>query len=272
MARYLTSKLISELKTGKYSNILKCAIEDSELSLEIRTASVAMVYYKKSKILSLHSRRKEPKLLSKGYWKNEEEPFLDLQNPEVYFISAKHHVDNFTTKKKNIEFSIQQKILSDNNSDKNPFLVIDMEYQFAQNIINERTKKKTRFDLVGVDLMNDKVMLFELKQGFSSSEGNSGVSDHISKYQEHINHPEFSKLLISDIIRLIVQKGQLGIYKFDTMPIVHKLDKTSIEFSIIFAYKSNEEMDRYLNKYGKHSKTLFINTLNSNFTLREDEL
>ena len=162
MARYLTSQLVTKLKTGEYSSILKYVIEDPELSLEIRTSSVAMVYYKKSKILSLHARRTDPRLLSKGYWKNEEEPLLDLKNPEVYFISAKRLVDNFTSGKNNIEFSIQQKILEDNNSDKNQFLVIDMEYQFAQDIIKERTKKKTRFDLVAIDLLNYKIVLFEL--------------------------------------------------------------------------------------------------------------
>ena len=63
MARLLKQKLISKLKDGEFKCILEFVNNDSELSLEIRTSSVAIVYYKKSKILSLHSRCKETKML-----------------------------------------------------------------------------------------------------------------------------------------------------------------------------------------------------------------
>lgn len=272
MARLLKQKLISKLKDGEYSRILEFVNKDPELALEIRTSSVAMVYYKKSKVLSLHSRRKEPKMLSTGYWKNENEPSIDLQQPELYFQIAKKHVDNLTTKKKNIEFTIQQKIHADNNSVKNPFLTVDMEYQFAQNIIEERTTKKTRFDLVAVDLLKHKIVLFELKQGFASSEGGSGVTDHLCKYVEHINHPVFSKSLISDIKSIIEQKETLGIFPFDTKPVLNNLDNATIEFNVIFAYNNTNEKLRYQSKYGIKNKTLYVNISDSKYILNQDDL
>jgi len=97
MSRYLNSKLLTKLIEGEFNNILNYVIDDAELCLEIRVKSEAIVYYRKSKILSLLPKRKEPKVLYKGYWINGEEPLLDLQRPELYFELAKRLVDNFTS-------------------------------------------------------------------------------------------------------------------------------------------------------------------------------
>jgi len=273
MSRYLNSKLLSKLIEGEFNNILNCVIGDTELCFEIRVKSEAVVYYKKSKILSLLPKRKEPKVLDKGYWMNGEEPLLDLQRPELYFELAKRLVDNFTSNRKNnLEFSIQQKILLDNNSDKNQFLVVDMEYQFAQDIIKERTKKKTRFDLLAVDIINNKVAILELKQGFASVKGNSGILDHKNRYNEHVNHSDFTKALISDIKSIIKQKEILGIYNFPTDKIVNNLNNVPIEFIVVFAYKDNKEKERYQNKYGKDKTTLFVDINDSSYILKRNEL
>ncbi|MDD3772038.1 MAG: hypothetical protein PHC38_05200, partial [Weeksellaceae bacterium] len=181
-------------------------------------------------------------------------------------------VDEHVKTKKNHEFSIQQKILADNNSDKNQFLAIDMEYQFEQKSIKERTENKTRFDIVAIDLANNKIVLLELKQGFASSDGNSGVLDHIKKYQEHINHLEFSASLIADIKSILRQKELLGIYQFTTKAIIENLCNSSIDFKVIFAYKTIEEKERYKKKYGNDGKTLFINTSTQKYIIKTDDI
>ena len=265
MARLLKPKLLLKLKSGEFQRILECVNNDPHLSFEVRTAGVAMVYYKKSKVLSLFSKRKDPKILAEGYWKGDEQPSIDIQKPHDYFNHAKTLVDKH--KKKNVEFTIQQKIMSDNNTKGNQFLVVDMEYQFAQDIVEVRTKKKTRFDLVALDLMNDKIVLFELKQGFSSSEGKSGITDHLSKFTEHINHPEFRKFLISDLKSIIEIKELLGVYTFDSTSILQKLDKAIVEFKIIFGCKDQLEKQRYQLTYGDKHKTLFVNISDSNYRL-----
>src|SRR5690606_36093462 len=138
---------------------------DSDLNLEVRTSSQVIIYYKKSKILTLFSRRKTPKLLSKGYWKNETIPSFDINQPDGYFDLAKNMVNQYKSIKANEEFRIQQKISIDNSGTENRYWVIDMEYQFSQNIIKNRIENKTRFDLVSVDLKEQKIVLMELKQG-----------------------------------------------------------------------------------------------------------
>jgi hypothetical protein len=269
MTRYLTSKLIEKLRDKEYKTILKCVNDDPELSLEVRVSSAAIIYYKKSKILSIFPRLTNPKLLSIGYWEKDVTPILDLENPQLYFDYAKALVNSHTGVKKNEEFAIQQKILADNNSDKNSFLVVDMEYQFAQNIIKERTKKKTRFDLVAINPVKNSVILFELKQGMSSSAGNSGVLDHKNKFDEHHKHTQFRDALISDIISIVKHKGELGIFDFDTKPIIANLYTATIEFNVIFAYSEANEMLRYKSRFGKHVKTLYVNRNSSSLKLTE---
>ncbi|OQA97064.1 MAG: hypothetical protein BWY22_01493 [Bacteroidetes bacterium ADurb.Bin217] len=272
MARLLSQRLIERLKNGDFKNILLSINQDSELSLEIRLSSIAMIYYKKSKILTLHSRKQEPTILADGYCTLHSKPILNLDNPSEYFKNAKKIVDEHVKKKKNIEFAIQQKISADNNSNMNHYLVVDMEYQFAQQLIKERTTKKTRFDLVAIDLQNNKIILFELKQGFASSTGTSGVHDHIIKYQEHFNHSVFRSALISDIKSIIEQKEELGIYQFPTNFILENLANASIVFKVIFAFNNSKEKDIYKNKYGNNNETLFIDISDSKYIIKNDNI
>ncbi len=269
MARTLTDNFLKKLTAGDFNKIRECVIADPELSLEIRQSSIAMVYYKKSKILSLHSRKKQPVLLAQGYWRGKSEPTIDIYIPEPYFIQAKELVNAFAGKKKNIEFSIQQKILADNNSCENQYLVVDMEYQFAQKAITERTKQKTRFDLVAIDLINKEIVLFELKQGFASSDGNSGVIDHLNRFSEHEKHTEFKKSVYVDLQGLIKQKELLGIFKFNTSGIISELGKNlPVVFKTIFAYETIAEKSKYQSKYGANSDTLYLETTLSTYIIK----
>ena len=269
MARKLNSSLIEKLKTGVFSEILKYINQDSDLTLEIRTSSEALIYYRKSKVLTLSPNNKEPKILSDGYWKKKDKPILILDNPKSYFDYAKELVNNYSVVKNNLEFIIQQKILKHNNSLKNKYFVVDMEYQFAQNIIIERTNKKTRFDLIAINHIDNKIILFELKQGFDSTPGNSGVYDHLDKYIEHLNHKDFRNALISDIRNIVSQKEELGIFQFETKSLLAELEDANIEFKIIFAYKNIEEVINFYNQFGKNISTLYIDINDLNYTLKD---
>ena len=271
MSRQLTSALIEKLKTGMYKEILGSVLMDSELSLEIRTSSVAMIYYKKSKILSLHSRKNEPVILSNGYWRNDVRPLLNLNEPQLYFSLAKEMVNKHTSKKNNLEFAIQQKIVADNNSDKNKYIVVDMEYQFAQGKIKDRTKKKTRFDLIAINRIENKIVFLELKQGFSSSAGNSGVDDHHDKYKLHINHHDFQKALIEDLKQIILQKEQLGIFKFDIHPMISILDGAELEFKVVFAYNNSGELMRYQKLFNRNNNNMYISCSDTYYILKDNE-
>ena len=266
MARTINKAMESRLLNGMYLNILKAVKKDSDLNLEVRTSSKVIIYYRKSKILTLFSRRKTPELLSKGYWKNDVIPKLNMNHPESYFQYAKKKVKDYKSIKANEEFRIQQKISVDNASTENRYWVIDMEYQFAQNIIKNRIANKTRFDLVSIDLKERKIVLMELKQGMDSSVGKSGIDDHFKRYQEHIAHPEFKTWLHNDVKSIIDSKVKLGLYNSEIQTYINDINEMEIDFLAVFAYQDNAEKQRYSINY-PNAKTIFINKNSDKYIL-----
>ena len=268
MPRKLSDSLMSKLLTGEYKEILNFVKNDSELSFQIRTSSVAMIYYKKSRVLSLYSRR-IPNLISPRYCKEKNPiPLLDIKRPNTYFSDCKKCVDDFVKAKNNIEFSIQQKIATDNSSLNNPYLVVDMEYQFEQNKIVHRIKKKTRFDLVAIEHSKNKIVLLEIKQGFASSLGKAGVNDHINRFQEHFIHPEFGNSLRFDIVNIIKQKIELGLLSKEISSVISYILDAEIEIGIAFAFNNNVEKDRYTERYGSEREILFVDIAKPEFILK----
>jgi len=266
MARTINKSMESRLLSGMYLNILNAVKNDTTLNLEVRTSSQVIIYYKKSKILTLFSRRKNPELLSEGYWKNDTIPEFDIDKPNGYFQLAKTKVDDYKSIKANEEFRIQQKISVDNACRENRYWVIDMEYQFAQNIIKNRIKNTTRFDLVSIDLKHRKIVLMELKQGLDSSIGDSGVDDHIRRYEEHIAHPEFRTWLRYDVKSIIDIKVKLGLYNSEIQTYINNIDEMEIDFLVVFAYHNNAEKQQYSLSY-PNAKTIFINRNSDKYIL-----
>ena len=267
MSRKLSDLLKSELLTGEYKEILNFVKNDSELSFQIRTSSVAMIYYKKSRVLSLFSRR-IPNLISPKYCKENPIPFLDIKRPKTYFGNCKKCVNDFVKTKSNIEFSIQQKTATDNSSLDNPYLVVDMEYQFEQNKIVNRTNRKTRFDLVAIEHSKNKIVLLEIKQGFASSLGKAGVNDHIARFQEHFIHPEFGNSLRFDVVNIVRQKIELGLFPEGIESILSKIENAEIKIGIVFAFNSIVEKNKYTKRYGSEREILFVDVAKPEFILK----
>lgn len=209
-------------------------------------------------------------LLSSGYYENKPKPVLILDKPESYFEIAKQLVEEHKRDiKKNTEFEIQQLIANANSTNKNRFLVLDMEYQFEQKKVIKRTKAKTRFDIVAIDLQLNKIMLFELKQGVNSLSGNSGADDHFYRYLEHKNHAQFISALREDIKGILWSKKQLGLIDFDISKIMQQVEQAGIDFSVIFAAHTHEELNYYKQNYGNKYKTIYINIKSNNFILKD---
>lgn len=263
--RALSNAMIKKLKTGVFKNIFNHIVSDADLSLEIRLSSQAIVYYKKSKILTLHSRRNEPTILNCGYYVHK--PIINIDKPSLYFEEVKDLVDIHP--KGNKEFSIQQAIAFNNRSLKKEFVVLDMEYQFAQELVKNRTSKNTRFDLVAYNPKKNEIVLLELKYGFASSNGKSGVVDHQDRYEEHVNHPEFRTALIEDMKTILKQKIELGILKNKPEDFPNNIDQAQIKFKIVFAYDSKNQAKMFKDKF-KDSDILFVNHSKQDYTLKSN--
>lgn len=257
MARAINKSMEHRLLNGIYNKILVEVKKDHDLNLEVRTSSKIIIYYKKTKILTLFSRREDPELLSKGYWKNQSVLKFDISRPGKYFQEAKKLVDKYKIIKSNKEFGIQQKISIDNKETRNRYWIIDMEYQFAQNIIKNRTNKNTRFDLVGIDLKESKIVLMELKQGQDSSKGVSGINDHVEKFEEHIAHEDFRKWLRVDVKSIIKTKVKLGLFNSNILNFITNIEKMCIDFVVVFAYQNIAERSQYLDNFPE-VETIFI--------------
>ena len=78
--------------------------------------------------------------------------------------------------------------------------------------------------------------------------------------------------MISDIKSIIKQKEILSIYNFPTDKVVNNLDNVPIEFTLVFAYKDNNEKELYQNKYGKDKTTLFVDINDSSYILKRNEI
>ena len=268
---FSNNRLLDKLIKGEYLQILNCVKNDDDLRFEMRIDNQAKVYYKKSLIMTLYPIR-QPKLIATGYCNNKRlQPELFLNTPEFYFESAKKLVECHKSEvKKNIEFAIQQKIAKDNNSLLNQFLVIDMEYQFAQAKVKSRTNDKTRFDLLALDLKGKKIMLLELKQGIGSLAGNAGVDDHFRRYQEHVLHPQFQSALKEDVTGIIWSKAQLGLCEYKVSDIGFQIDQAEIDYAYVFAHHSESELIKYKQLFGLKFTTLYLGVNADKYILKDD--
>ena len=226
--RCISANHIEAFKNGIFKKLLEGVKEDPELSLEIRMNDETMVYYHKDKILTTSLDGKgmlRVKMLDSKYYEGKEKPSVDIEDEKnlrslelirKYFKEAKRLVYFY---KIGNEFAFQQDIALGNHSFDNKYLVVDMEWQFAQSKIKAKERiSKTRIDLVIVDTEpnekgNNDIYLAELKVGTGATNGKSGIEDHVNKTSEIILNPKACTSLINDVTSIIENKTALGIFR-----------------------------------------------------------
>lgn len=268
MARELKKDHLEKYKPkGPYRMLFEVVQGDSELSFEIRTDDV-MVYYRKKKVLTV-KKGKRIHLLDKEYVGDLEEykkleqsfNFKSKKSIEEYFKKAKKYAYNHSY---GIEFEFQQNILRGNSSYDNRYMVVDMEWAFSQEDIdeNERLNSKTRIDLLVVDTelnsngYND-IYVAELKVGIKSTENKSGISDHINKNEDLFNHSLACEALKNDVIKIIEQKRELGLLT-GTPKDFKFVDGQKPKTMLVLAYRNNNEYLQFVNKVCKYKDKLKV--------------
>lgn len=259
--RYITPEHVEAYKNGDFKTLLEAIKEDPELSLEMRLNNEAKVYYHKDKILttSINSQgEKKVTMLDKKYYDkypDKERPSADIENIKKlrsitlirkYFRDAKKLTYFY---KKGTEFSFQQNIALGNRSFDNKYLVVDMEWQFSQEgIENNERISRTRIDLVIIDTEKNEhecndIYLAELKVGTEATDGDSGIIAHVNKTYEIIQKKEACDSLKNDVKSIIDNKTELGLisgqpkdkdFKFGDKP----------KMMIISAYRGEEEKQK----------------------------
>lgn len=255
--RFLSESHIEAYKSGVFKKLLRGINEDPELSFEVRRNDEAMVYYHKDKILTTGFKKGEPyvRLLDEKYYKESEKPSVDISKIDnlksltlirKYFKAAKWLVYKY---KMGAEFAIQQNIALGNQTYENRFLVVDMEWQFAQSKIPEQERiKKTRVDIVIVDTeknsrgYND-IYLAEVKCGLNATEGTSGVKDHVEKTNMLINKPEACSALNEDVRSILKNKIDLGLISVNDKELSFSTDNKP-KMMLILAYRGDIEKNK----------------------------
>lgn len=257
MGRNISETHLKAYKEGCFKQLFSTIKE----SFEVRLDNEVMVYYHKDKILTTSFKSdKNPavKILDSKYYApttGRKAPSVDMQDKKnwhvvslwrKYFSEAKSLVYFY---KKGAEFSVQHNIVLGNLSYDNRFLVVDMEWAFAQSDIDIKDRiPRTRIDLVLVDTipneqgLND-IYLAELKVGTVATEGTSGTIDHVEKTFKLINTEKACQDFKEDVTNIINVKSELGIYT-GTAKQFNLADKPKM--MLILAYRGEEEHKRLL--------------------------
>lgn len=277
MARRLSSQHLEKyLEGGMYHEFLQYVKADRELAFEIRVKDEVMIYCQKNLILTISHRKnnsdKITMLDSHYYTKRKDGLKLtmrledssdlnDMQKVRQYFEDAKALCKSY---KSNDEFIVQQQYKTEHNSFVGEYIAIDMEWGPDQaKIPVEYRLAKTKIDLLVVSNKPNEegkhdIYLAEVKCGLGAVGGKSGIDDHVRKSQAIINNVYVRQNLLQDVMSLIRQKAQLGL--FEGSPIRYNFtDRPKMMF--ILANSSEYDkltFDRIINNLGEVERSIKV--------------
>ena len=278
MARRLsTEHLRKYLEGGIYYDFFQYVKADSELAFEIRVKDEVMIYCQKSRILTIaHKKRTADNItmLDSHYYTNRKDGLKltvrledssdlnDMQKVRQYFEDAKALCKTY---KSNDEFIVQQQYKTEHNSFSGEYLAIDMEWSPAQtNIpVEYRLDKRTTIDLLVVSNNPNEegkhnVFLAEVKCGLGAVDGKSGIDDHVRMSQAIINNVYVRQNLLQDVMSIISQKTQLGL--FEGSPIRYDFTERP-KIMLILANSSKYDkmtFDRLFNNLGEVGRSIKV--------------
>lgn len=260
MARKIHDKLIERMTDGDLVPFLKTIkAQERKLRLEVRIDKKAFVYYKKCKVLDLGLNSYK---IDEKYFVNNQKPtdikVQIINNPELYFKEILSVVDSWLLKHPKTEFEAQQSIAIANQESEDKYLILDMEYNFAQNEIEKNGRvKKAGFDLLGIERQTGKIVFFEVKKGLKALLGKAGIKDHIIDFEECLhgrNKVKFRENLIADIKNIVSDKKKLGLINNFDLP--ETLSIEDIDLIFVFEPSQDGHKDSYTKIYDdEHRKS-----------------
>ncbi|MCL2283429.1 MAG: hypothetical protein FWC26_08955 [Fibromonadales bacterium] len=267
------------LSGGEYETLLDYINKHkAKLRLEIRRKNEAIVYYKKNKILKigLKSLFRDPKYAELKNTSKQQvqvdtqilpEAKIAIKYPDAYFKNMEKCIDNWLKINSKNEFAAQQNIAYQNSDDSSEYIIIDMEYSPCQQSVDiknrvykkdengkrmiyekgKRNSKSPIFDLLGIERKTGNIIIFELKKGIKSLDGNSGVEDHIEDFEDFFVNSKkiFKEILKKDIDGIIESKKKLGLLK---LPDNFCINYDNIQFMFIFDPEKEEDENYYKKK------------------------
>jgi len=218
MARKIKEVFIKEFLNGSLHPLLGYIQIDDTLDMELRGNKVT-VYYRGGALLTIEQDTYYLNGLTEKYHKGISFIKPSIGNLEEYIPKAKHIIDVYINTERNHlgEKDIQQQIAKENNYSQNSldtdYFVIDTEYQDLG-----------RFDIVALKwdsigsirklpkLFLPTITIFEVKQGYNSISGKSGMESHIKDFKKFCLTKDIDSFK-RDMICVFSQKRRLGLIK-----------------------------------------------------------
>lgn len=242
MPRKINSSLISRLLDKNDLSPILSLIKDpkSNLRLEIRHGNID-VYHRKALFFKI-----KPKagIVNGAEKYNLPSNELASTNPKEYVSKGKEAIDNWSDNNKDRdEFDSQQNIALHNQNDNDKYIILDMEYSFER---ISRAEKLISIDLVGIERLSGKVVLFELKTGLGAIAYKSGIDEHITDYESYLcgdDKEHYKTNLLNDVRNTLKNKIELGL--ISEKGLLERLVNDTPEFKFIFHPKSSLEIPKF---------------------------
>lgn len=188
MAHQISNAFLNELKNKSLSGLLRYIQLDDTLNLELRGDRIT-IYYRGGALLTIKENSYNFLSLDAKYHIGFSPTIPNINNFEEYIPQAKHIIDFYINTKRNHlhEKDIQQQIARDNNYSPNSldtdYFVIDTEYQDLGrfDIVALRWDSKANIRILPKSFLPT-ITIFEVKQGYNSLSGKSGMVKHISDF------------------------------------------------------------------------------------------
>jgi len=248
MARKISSNFLKEIKELTKKPILEYVKYDDTLDMELRGNSV-IIYYRGGKLLTIEENSNVLVGIDEKYYKEGSTQILPtIQNIEDYIPQAKHIIDRYVVEKRNHlwEKEIQQRIVQENNYSQNSFdtdfFIIDVEYQDIgrADIVALRWDSTPTAHGLSKNYC-PKITLFEIKQGFNTLRGGSGMYPHWKNFNSFISTSDINNFK-QDMIAVFEQKRKLGLIV--DMEKCRQINKVADDIDFIFLlanYKPSSE-------------------------------
>lgn len=218
MARKIKEVFIEELLKGSLHPLLEYVQVDDTLNMELRGDKVT-IYYRGGALLTIKQDTYNLESLSEEYHKGISFIKPSLGNIEEYIPNAKHIIDVYINTERNHlgEKDIQQQIAKENNYSQNSldtdYFLIDTEYQD----LGRFDIVALRWDSIGSirklpKLFLPTITIFEVKQGYNSISGKSGMESHIKDFKKFCLTKDIISFK-SDMISVFNQKRKLKLIK-----------------------------------------------------------
>jgi hypothetical protein len=218
MARKIALEFIKELQTGSLKPLLEYVQNDDTINMELRGDRV-IIYYRGAVLLTVKANSYELVALDKQYHPDTSLIKPAILNIEDYIPKAKHIVDVYVVKMRNHlwEKEIQQRIIQENNYSPNSldtdYFIIDSEYQDGDSRADvvalqwDSTSSARKLSAGYVPT----ITIFEIKQGYDSITGTSGIKKHYDDFQKFISDKDKINAFKKDMIAVFKQKRELGL-------------------------------------------------------------